>query len=79
MHIALPFTAEKPTNNTTETKNTFISTSLDSQVDCYVLLSAVSQLTLYACRYIEQALYKKSKVHNSMSAMCKTIQCTNSA
>ena len=32
MCIVLPFTAEKPTNNTTATKNNFISTSLDSQV-----------------------------------------------
>ena len=50
MYIVLPFTAEKPTNNATATKNSFISTSLDSQVECYVSLSAVSQLTLNECR-----------------------------
>ena len=63
MYIVLPFTAEKPTNNATATKNSFICTNLDSQVDCYVLLSTVSQLTLNGCRCIEQGLYKKCKVH----------------
>ena len=53
MCIVLPFTAEKHTNNVTATKNSFISINLGSQVDCYVLLSTVLQLTLNAHRYIE--------------------------
>ena len=53
MYTVLPFTAEKPTNNATTTKIYFISISLDSQINCYVLFSNVSQLTLNACRYIE--------------------------